>query len=89
MYIQSNTLLLAGGFDPTKFISASGLTWRAGLKKTKLKLDLLTNIEMLLMVYKGIRGGICHSIYLYAKANSKCMIDFEKIKNPHILNIGL
>ena len=34
------------------------------LKEAKVKLDLLTNIDMLLMVEKGIRGGICHSIYL-------------------------
>ena len=26
---------------------------------------------MLLMVEKGIRGGICHSIHRYAKANNK------------------
>ena len=26
---------------------------------------------MLLMVEKGIRGGICHSIYQYAKANNE------------------
>ena len=27
---------------------------------------------------KGIRGGICHSIYWYAKANNKCMNDYDK-----------
>ena len=42
---------------------------------------------MLLMVEKGIRGGICHSIYQYAKANNKYMKDYDKIKNRHILNI--
>ena len=35
---------------------------------------------MLLMVEKGIRGGICHAIYRYAKANSKCMKDYDKNK---------
>ena len=35
---------------------------------------------MLLMVEKGIRGGICHSAYQYAKANSKYMKDFDKNK---------
>ena len=48
--------------DPSKFLSAPGLSWQAALKKTKVKLDLLTDIDMLLMVEKGIRGGICHSI---------------------------
>ena len=35
---------------------------------------------MLLMVGKGIRGGICHSIYRYAKANNKCMKNYDKNK---------
>ena len=35
---------------------------------------------MLLMVEKGIRGGICHSIYQYAKANNKYMKDYDKNK---------
>ena len=33
---------------------------------------------MLLMVEKGIRGGMCHSIYQYAKANSKYMKDYKE-----------
>ena len=55
-------------------------TWQAAFKKTKVKLDLLTNIDMLLLVEKGISGGICHSIYRYAKANNKCMKDYDKNK---------
>ena len=39
------------------------------------------------MVEKGIRGGICHTIHLYAKANSKCMKGYDK--NRHILNIWM
>ena len=45
--------------DPVRFFSAPGLTWQAAVRKTKLKLDLLANIDMLLMVEKGIRGRIC------------------------------
>ena len=37
---------------------------------------------MLLMVEKGIRGGICHSIYRYGKANNKYMKDYYKNKEP-------
>ena len=51
--------------------------WQATLRKTKVKVGLLTDIDMLLMIEKGIRGGICHSIYGYAKANSKYMKDKE------------
>ena len=49
--------------DPEKFLSVSGLALSAALKKTPVKLDLLTDIDMSLMVEKGIRGRICHSIY--------------------------
>ena len=49
-------------------------------KKTEVKLDLLTDINMLLMPEKGIRGGICHSIYRYEKANNKYMKDDDKGK---------
>ena len=49
--------------DPAQFLTAPGLAWQAALNKTKVKLDFLTDIDMLLMVKKGIRGGICHAIY--------------------------
>ena len=50
------------------------------IKKTKVKLNVLTDIDMLLMVKKGIRGGIFHSFYRYAKANKKYMKDYDKNK---------
>ena len=66
--------------DPAKFFSVPGLTNKAALKKAKVKLDLLIDFDMLLMVEKGIRGGICHSIYQYAKANKKYISDYDKNK---------
>ena len=42
---------------------------------------------MLIMVEKGIRGRICHSIYRYAKANNKYMKD--KNKESPLFNIGM
>ena len=58
-------------FDPPKFISPPRLAWQAALIKSNVKLDLLTDINMLLMTAKGIRARICHSIYRYTKANNK------------------
>ena len=68
------------GLDHAKFVSAPGLAWEAALNKTKVKLDLLTDIDVSLMVEKGIRGGICHSIYQYSKANNKYMKYYDKNK---------
>ena len=91
MYVRSDTLLLADVFenfrnkcieiyelDPAHFLSAPGLAWQACLKKTKVKLELLTDIDMLLMVEKGIRAGICRTIYRCAKANNKYMKNCDK-----------
>ena len=58
-----------------KFISVPGLARQAALN-----LDLLTDISMLLVIEKGIRGAICHSIHWYAKANNKCMKCYDKNK---------
>ena len=49
-------------------------------KKTNVKLELLTDYDMLLMVEEGMRGGICHSIHRYAKANNKYMKNYDKNK---------
>ena len=49
-------------------------------EKNKVKLVLLTGIDMLLKLEKGTRGGICHSVYQYAKANNKYMKDYGKNK---------
>ena len=64
--------------DSAKFNSAPGLAWEAALEKTKVKLDLLTDIDMLLMVKKSVRGGMCHSNYRYANANNKYIKNYDK-----------
>ena len=50
------------------------------LKKTKVKLDFLTDIDILLMAGKGIRSGIYHAIHRYRKANNKCIKNYHKNK---------
>ena len=75
-YIQRDTLLLQVVFenfrnkcikiyklDPAHFLSEPGLAW---------------NIDMLLMVEKGIRGRICHPIHIYPEANNKCLNNYNK-----------
>ena len=59
---------------------SSWVSMASNFKKTKIKLDLLTAINMLLMVENGIREGISHSVHQYAKANNKFMKDYDKNK---------
>ena len=49
-------------------------------KKTEVKLELLTYINMSLMVEKGLTGGIYNTIHRYAKANNKYLKDYNKNK---------
>ena len=98
LYVQSDTLLLADVFenfrnkcieicelDPAHFLFAPGLAWQACLKKTEVKLQLLTDNDMLLMAEKGIRGGICHAIHKYAEANNKYIKNFDKNKESSFI----
>ena len=64
--------------DPAHFLSAPGLAWQACLKKMKVELELLTDTDMLLMVEKGTRGGICQAIHRYAKTNNKYIKNYDK-----------
>ena len=95
LYVQSDTLLIADVFenfrdmcikvyelDPAHFVSLPGLAWQAYLKKTNIELEVLIDYDMLLMVEEGIRGGICHSIHRYAKANNKYMKNYNKDEEP-------
>ena len=92
LYVQSDTLLLADIFENfgNKFIEIYELDHvdfllhqdvaPGCLKKTGIKLGLLTDVDMSLMVEKRVRGGIHHAINRYAEANSKYMKNYDKNK---------
>ena len=69
------------GLDPVYYYTAPGLAWDAMLKITGVNLELLSNVDMLLMIEKGIRGGVSMVSNRYGKANNKYMKDFNK-KEP-------
>ena len=97
-HVQSDTILLADVFesfrnlyietyklDPAYFLSLAGLVWQACLKHSKIKLDLISDIDMLLFLEDGIRGRICHSVLRNAKANNKYMKDYDEKKESSFL----
>ena len=97
LYLKGNTLLLADVFekfrkmclkiyhlDLAKSLSAKRLACQVDLKN-EVKLELLTDIDILLMVKKGIRGGISFSIHRYRKANCKYTRDYDKNKESSCL----
>ena len=91
IYVKSDTVLLADVFenfrnmcmkiyelDPPHFLTAPGLAWQACLKKTEAELELITDLDMLLMIEERIRGGMYHAVHRYGKTNNKYMKNYDK-----------
>ena len=101
LYLKTDVLLLADvmenfrklcekhyELDPAHFFTIPGMAWDAMLKITGIELELLKDgqIEMLLMIEKGIRGGISNAFKRYAKANNKFMKNFDpELKSSFIV----
>ena len=75
-----DTCLKHYSLDPVHFYTAPRLAWKACLKKTGVRLELLMDPDMLLMFERGIRGGIIQAVHRYALANNKYMAD---LYNPN------
>ena len=88
LYLRTDVALLANVYeafrdtclkhyklDPAHSYTSPGLAWKACLKHTGIKLELLTDPDMLLMFERGIRGGITQAFCKYASANNKYMGD--------------
>ena len=54
------------------------IVWHAYLKNNKVKLYLLTDVDMLLMIEKGILGGMYAALHRYGKANNKYMKNYDR-----------
>jgi len=75
------------GLDPANYLTAPSLAWDAFLKYTKVEIELIDNIDMYLMIEKGLRGGYSNiGSIRYAKANNKYLgKEYDKnIKTSYI-----
>ena len=59
--------------DPARYLTAPGLAWNAALKVTEVELELLSDPDMLLMIEKGINGGVLTISNRYGKSNDRYM----------------
>ena len=93
LYLELDVLLLADVFenfrevclnnyklDPAWYLTAPGLSWDAMLRVTGIKLELLTDSDMLMMVENGTRGGVSMISNRYSEANNKYMDSYDQTK---------
>ena len=98
LYVQSDALLLCDVFenfrnqclkiydlDTAHYVTLPGLAWDCCLRTTNIKLDLITDHEMLLMIEEGIRGGLTQVITKYSEANNKYMENYDQNKGSSYL----
>ena len=98
VYVQSDVAQLSDAFenfrslclkryelDPSHFVSTPGLAFEAMLKWTKVKVELLTDIDMVLMVEKGIRGGLTQVVKRHAAANHEYLPSYGSSKKSLFL----
>ena len=93
LYLRSDVLLLADifenfreqyhhtyGLDPAHFVSFRSSSWDAMLNMTGVRLDLLTDVDMLNFIERGMRGGISTITHRHAVANNKHMKNYDPEK---------
>lgn len=71
--------------NPLGFVMLSSLSWASSLKNTKIKLELISDIDMLHVYENGIRGEITRAVDHYAESNYKYIFDYDEAKEKSYL----
>ena len=98
LYLKSDVLLLSDVFenfretcyqyyklDPAHYYSAPGLSWNACLKMTGIELELISDVDMYLMIEKGLRGGMSVISHRKAEANNRYMSSYDPEKPSNFI----
>ncbi|XP_055377147.1 uncharacterized protein LOC129609241 [Condylostylus longicornis] len=99
LYLKTDVLLLADIFenfrvsslnahklDPAHYITIPSYTWDAMLKFTNVKLELLTDIDMLLFIERGIRGGLTQVSKRHSIANNPYLPEYDSsVPNKYLM----
>lgn len=98
LYLKTDVLLLTDVFenfreqclltdklDPVHLCTLAGYTWNAMLKYTKVELELISDIDILMFIERGIRGGVSQCSTRCAEANNKYMHNYDGSKRSSYL----
>ena len=78
-----NNSLKNYGLCPSHYLSA--LSWDAMLDMTKIKFELISDLDMYIFFEKGMRGGVSYIYNRHSKANNKYLNLMTQNKNQNIL----
>lgn len=101
LYLKSDVLLLCDIFenfrklcleyyelDPAKFITLPSMAWMAMLKMTRVKLELINDVDIYQFLERMKRGGVSMITHRYAEANNKYMDDYDNKKPSKYIFYG-